>query len=313
MNAPGKRTSRTAAGRVAANPKALNRRLADYAELLLTKHIAMSRGVTFAHETETSELAKLVHALDRSRAERQERNVEQLAEPVMALLGTRVAELGPVTEVLWKGRTSAGRDVTDILVVHASGRTRLSLKSTAGGEGTARNVGLKRLRIDAGAIYAEMQRHARSVLDEIVGDDARRSRLAKVAWSRLRHELTGAERDVVKERVQALPYQQLLALEIAETFSGHDHQERLTLARYLLGGGEDPSDLFIASANDNGAAVHPIRLVGAEDRIEYRLAEGDEPVAVDLYVNGVRTLNLQVGCTNGIGLSQFCVRAFAVG
>lgn len=289
---------------------------ADLFELMIARELCAELAVEFHYNKELSDTRTLLletHPTDAVvRVNTQYARTEGAAPVILDLVARRTKTLGPVTEVLWVGHVTGGLEVgvEDIVVVHTKGQTRVSLKSTRNGVGTARNLGGSSIRDLTGALSSELNEYMyEQVLEHVrLVDPSRFEVLAKVKASARRHLMTDPERDIA-----ALVGRDVAGLvrdDIVRSLSGSsalDEAKRRAFARIVLASDDTPyANLFVVVSNDHGVTVSRADEINDEPVVVVALSDA----AIGLSQGGERIARLNINCTNGLGLSPICVRSF---
>jgi hypothetical protein len=245
----------------------------------------------------------------------QQANLDRATPHITRLIDDRVAQIGPVVEASWVGRT-VGLDVpvTDVAFRHSHGWTDFSLKSTQYGEGTYRNIGgasiKKLLDVDLRWVntwaYEEVLEGWREAVTSSRFDE-----LQLLKLSERRHGIDEKEREVARAVGSAI--RDLATTEILYAFNALPQQRCKAVAAAALCVAEVPNpNLFVVSANLAGVTVRRglDKVPQGQLRAE-RTPDSSSGIAV--FCDDACLFKLQVNCTNGLGLSALCVRTFGPG
>lgn len=288
-----------------------NRDGGDYFELRVCEEIARSGRFVFPDKLILDELrARLAAKPDgASRLATQERNLSQALPKIFLTLERETRIKGSTTGVSWVGRNhGGGKTVEDVVVFHFSGKTtRFSLKSIEkNGAGTIKNLGMRALRSQLGIDFTkEYEEMWQNLLGSgyFPGTTPTTQRAVKVFLN------TFPESHPIRifTRENGQKYQERLNTRVVEAFNRLSPEDRVQIVNSVThAAGEE---VYVVVSNGGGVAVSKTSggKVTDADRI---VAIKDTVVGFKILINGRPYLRAQTSCTNGIGMSAFCVRFF---
>lgn len=300
-----------------------NRAQGDLFELLVIKHLvkdlARRPGLGSPEFNYSSDLSSVTAQVKNSSTKESNRYQNQLSrvasakDAVLDLISSRVERLGPVSKIIWTGRN---RDITttaDVLVVHTTKSTGLSLKSVAQGTGTLRNLGangplLRRfiseanMTLDFAALNPMMVKYSKAALRDLAGP----ARLAALSTPRSirRKLLTDAERAACAPIGREMS--DLLASLFAVMFDSLSDALRGALLRELLG--KPSPDVFTLIANDKSSYI--TQTPPSPGLIALSRDPADSNRGLWITVADKKAVRLEFNCSNGLGISPLVVRSF---
>lgn len=264
-------------------------------------------GVTFSYSEQIADLSTkvLLFKDGKSRLLLQNSNLKKIIPEIQKILDFEVKEKGKIVKVEWIGRNFVITQTTsDVDAHHNSGmKTRFSIKSIAGGGfGTIKNLGMrnikKYLEID---FSLEMNKMWKELFDYIGVDGLTKARAKK--------KVNGSKRLLEWAKKNGKIYQRKLNRLSVEAFNSLTQDKKITFLNFILDSRD--THLYVVIANENGVSVYkPVdRQILGKDKI---CAKDGSGLGYVISINDIPTYRVQTNNTNGIGISAFCERVFAV-